>query len=381
MRISVDFRLFLASHTRLVWRYVIIAVLATGCQNQSTDYLLGASYIKAPLKIFPEDVSVPVSKTVQFSTTGGTPPYVFSIFSGSGTLSGSVYTAPSTIGSAVVSVKDASGTRLAALITIVTDNNCPVNYIPVTKDSNVGTTADFCVAIYEMKCGNTNGLGCTGSPLSQPANQPWVNITQANAKSACAGLGTQYHLITNSEWMTIARSIEVTASNWSSGAVSSGALNRGHSDSTPGNTLPITDTNNPCSDTGDTCSTSVFHDQRRTHTLANGQTIWDFAGNVKEFVDWIVVTNRAGSQSAAYEEINLATPTAAMPANSFQSNDTALREANGMGSLWRDAQGVNGYAARGGYYTNGTRSGIYHLDFEPSSTYTNAAVGFRCAYQ
>lgn len=115
--------------------------------------------------------------------------------------------------------------------------------------------------------------------------------------------------------------------------------------------------------------------------MANGQTIWDFAGNVKEFIDWVVTTDRAGAQSAAYEEINTATPTTAMPSNTFKGNDTNLLETNGVGAMWRDVQGLNGYAARGGNYANTTRSGIYHLDFEPSNTYTSARVGFRCAYQ
>lgn len=364
------------------WCYVLTAVLVLGCQNQTTDYLLDASCIKAPLKISPEDVSVPVSKTVKFTATGGTPPYTFNVFSGSGTLSGSVYTAPSTIGSAVVSVRDAAGTRLAALITIVTDSNCPTNYIPVSKNTAVGTTADFCVSKYEMKCNNdATGAACSGSAVSMAGNQPWVNVTQLNAKSYCAGLGTQYHLITNPEWMTIARSIEANASNWSTGTVSSGALNRGHSDSSPATTLAASTDDNPCSGTGDTCSTTVFHNQRRTHTLSNGQIIWDLAGNAKEFIDWQITNNRVGTSSTSYEEINSLVANGTMPSETFKSNDTNLLEANGIGAYWRDAPGLNGYAARGGRAADGTKSGIYHIDFEPSSTYTSVNVGFRCAYQ
>lgn len=369
---------------RALWRLtcVVIAFHAAACQNDSTSYLLEGTFVKSPFRLSPTTVTVPVLKTIQFSASGGTPPYSYTVFSGGGSISGAVYTAPNTIGNAVVSAKDSAGTQIAALITIVTDANCPANYIPVTANSAVGTSADFCISKYEMKCNNdTTGAACTGSPVSMAANRPWVNVTQPNAKSLCAGLGTQYHLVTNPEWMTIARSIEATAANWSSGTVSSGALNRGHSDNSPANTLSAGTDDLPCSGTGDTCSTTVFHDQRRTHVLANGQTIWDFAGNVKELIDWIVTTNRAGAQSAAYEEINSPAPTAAMPANTFKSNDTNLLEANGIGAYWRDVQGSNGYAARGGYLTNGTRSGVYHLDFEPSSTYTNALVGFRCAYQ
>ncbi len=351
------------------------------CQTNSTEYLLGGSFVKSPLRITPTQVSVPVSQTVQFSASGGNPPYTFSVFSGSGTVSGAAYTAPSTIGTAVVNVKDASGTQLAALITIVTDANCPTNYVPVPHNNAVGTTVDFCVAKYEMKCNTASGTGCSGSPISQAANQPWVSITQANAKAACAGIGTQYHLITNAEWMTIARNIEATAANWSSGTVNTGALNRGHSDNGPANTLAAGTDDSPCSGTGDTCSTTVFHDQRRTHVLSNGQVVWDLAGNAKEFIDWILVTDRAGTISNNYEEINTTAPTTSMPANTFKSNNVGLLETNGVGAYWRDANGSNGYAARGGHFANGTKSGVYHLDFEPSSTYTDLKVAFRCAYQ
>ena len=137
------------------------------CQNNSTPYLLEGSFVKSPLRISPAEVTVPVLNTIKFSATGGTAPYTFSVFSGNGSVSGSTYTAPSTIGTAVVNVKDAAGTQLAALITIVTDSNCPSNYIPVSKNTAVGTSADFCVSKYEMKCNNdSTGAACSGSPPS-----------------------------------------------------------------------------------------------------------------------------------------------------------------------------------------------------------------------
>lgn len=48
---------------------------------------------------------------------------------------------------------------------------------------------------------------------------PIVDITQAAAIDACKSMGEGYHLITNNEWMTIARNIEATSQNWSSGTV------------------------------------------------------------------------------------------------------------------------------------------------------------------
>lgn len=362
------------------WFFIMSILLARCQQNLSTERFLAAETIQAPLRLSPSNASVVESQTLQFTVTGGSPPYTFKVFSGGGSVSGSTYTAPNAIGSAVVSVSDANGTSLASLITITSNANCPTNFIPVPFNNAVGTTANFCVSKYEMKCNNdATGAACTGAAVSKAADQPWVNVNHAGAKTACALMGSQYHLITNPEWMTIARSIEATATNWSTGTVSSGALNRGHSDGTPANTLAASTDDDACSGTGQSCT--VFNDQRRTHMLANGRTIWDFAGNAKEFVDWVVTTDRAGTQAAAYEEINALTPTTAMPANTFKSNDTNLLETNGIGAYWRDTQGINGYAARGGHLANALRSGVYHVDFEPSSSYTNSRVGFRCAYQ
>ncbi|AFM11582.1 hypothetical protein Turpa_0933 [Turneriella parva DSM 21527] len=290
-------------------------------------------------------------------------------------MSGSVYTAPSAIGSAVVTVSDTAGTSQASLITIVSNANCPANFIPVPFNNAVGTTANFCVSKYEMKCNGT----CSGAPISAAAGLPWVSITQTDAKTACATMGGQYHLITNAEWMTIARSIEATATNWSTGTVNSGAINRGHTDGTPGATLAASSDDDACNGTGQSCT--VFNDQRRTHVLANGQTIWDFSGNAKEFIDWQLTSDRAGSGAGGYVELNTQTVTTSMPANTFKSNTTALNSANGIGLYWPATDGSNGYAARGGHYSNNAQAGIYHLDFGQNASYTSAQFGFRCVYQ
>lgn len=115
--------------------------------------------------------------------------------------------------------------------------------------------------------------------------------------------------------------------------------------------------------------------------LANGQTIWDFSGNAKEFIDWQLSTDRAGVPSGTYIELNAPAVTTSMPANTFKSQNTALNSANGIGMYLPDTNGQNGYAARSGHYSNNAQAGIYHLDFGQNASYTSAQFGFRCVYQ
>jgi hypothetical protein len=42
-------------------------------------------------------------------------------------------------------------------------------------------------------------------------------MNQSEAIAACKSLGQGYHLVTNNEWMTIARNIESQGENWSTG--------------------------------------------------------------------------------------------------------------------------------------------------------------------
>ena len=97
-------------------------------------------------------------------------------------------------------------------MSFVADNNCPANYVRVPYNSTVGTTADFCLAKYEMA--DASGVG-TGPALSTtstttPIANPWVNIARGNgpgdggAIAMCQAIGSGYDLISNAEWQTVA---------------------------------------------------------------------------------------------------------------------------------------------------------------------------------
>jgi hypothetical protein len=154
------------------------------------------------------------------------------------------------------------------------NGNCPVGYVLVSANSNLGIRNDFCVAKYEMK-------DVAGTATSQPAGQPWNNITFPNAKAECTALGANYDLMSNSEQMTIAYELENNPANWSSGVVGTGMLNIGHSDNVPASRVGTLDPSYSWDSTGNTTWA-----QKRTFALSDGQVLWDFAGNVNEFLDW-----------------------------------------------------------------------------------------------
>ena len=87
---------------------------------------------------------------------------------------------------------------------------CPSGFVPVPGLKNY-TTSGFCVAKYEMKDNGSN------EAIIQVADTPWVNISKSDAKDKCVALGVGYDLITNDEWQTMARNIELVESNWQKG--------------------------------------------------------------------------------------------------------------------------------------------------------------------
>jgi len=161
-------------------------------------------------------------------------------------------------------------------------------FILVPGNATFGTS-DFYVAKYEMKVAGgapdslKNGHKyLSGETIVSTANDvPIVTLSQEQAMSGCQSMGEGYHLITNNEWMTIARNIEQVGSNWSSGTKGSGYIFSGHNDSDPNTALSAS-----TDDTKGYFNTlNSSGDQRRTLTLSNGNVIWDLAGNVWEHVN------------------------------------------------------------------------------------------------
>ena len=260
----------------------------------------------------------------------------------------------------------------------VTPAVCPTNYVKVGANATLGTS-EFCVAKYEMK--NVSNVA-----TSQAALTPWVSINRNDSITRCQALGAKYDLISNAQWQAMAREIETAQSpagtylNWSNNSTSgANAINRGHSDNSPGNALAASTDNDPCSGTGNTnCATNSSSDftQKQTHTLKSGEIICDVAGNVWE---WVTGNNTAAQAPDGYISLQSSWDATDKlnygPEGTYTSKNSG--EYGGLGYGLLNHSG--GAVLRGGYWINdGAVSGVFTavLDHGPSFTY--GGLGFRC---
>jgi len=231
---------------------------------------------------------------------------------------------------------------------------CGPGYIRVPGNATFGTS-DFCVMQYEAK--NVGGVA-----VSQADTTPWVSITQTAAITACTAAGG--HLITNNEWMTIARNIEQVASNWSGGSVGSGGIFRG---------------NNGLDDDlgydGDDPEFGTGRNTKARLTLSNGEQIWDLSGNVWEWTD-DTCTQDLWYNSGAYIEwtnANLADyekPNAG-PAGAYTATQ-------GVGRYYGCTANGNAFVRGGGWADTSTTGAFALLLFLAPASSSYTSLGFRC---
>ncbi|MDP2586058.1 MAG: LamG domain-containing protein [Candidatus Levybacteria bacterium] len=300
---------------------------------------------------------------------------------------------------------------------------CPTGFVPIPGDPLYGTT-DFCVMKYEAKCdsdgdgtGDTTGTdtgyntwnnasdACSGGSrqiVSTAAGWPLARIAQddgtANdAKSYCTARG--WHLITNNEYMTIARNVEKQGSNWcdSNGAncgfspgQSSKYLASGHNDNGPAFALQASaDDSQACygtvtKDVNTTCGTGAT--QKRTHTLSDGEVIWDMAGNVWVWTDNTILGKNQPtgiSPGFAWRNFTDLTTYGTLSYDQVRPSNSSWNSSQLVGRIYSDGTASNNtnYAfLRGAEWSDGSRAGVLalNLSFTPGNS-GNSDVGFRCA--
>jgi len=259
--------------------------------------------------------------------------------------------------------------------------DCPENYVPVDGNAELGVD-EFCVMIMEAKKGENN------IPVATYENLSWRNIKPQNAKNACRAItipNWSCDLISNPQWMTIARDLEANPENWSGAEVGQGVIMQGHSDNKPGSHLSIVDPTDPL----DQKSSSAWS-QRRIFKLRNGFELWDFAGNAWEWVDWTtggdtftLGPHPCNSGGSYIELFNVDCPGLNfddyMPANPAGIPPEEYGKARGLGSFSGPAvEGDNGAAKRGNFYNSGDYAGIFFLDLWSGSQGMSNHIGFRC---
>jgi hypothetical protein len=281
-------------------------------------------------------------------------------------------------------------------------SNCPTGYIDVPANEGLGVSA-FCVMKYEAK---NDGFG---NAISQEASAPWVSINQTDAWDECDDLNSEssrgdidsdtntdgtYALISNPEWMTIARNVENVAANWTDGSVGSGCLMRGNVGGTNACTGGDSGYNGPDPDFGSGRSDNGT----ASLTLDNGEEIWDLSGNVWEWVDWDMtstlvtvtpaskayISSEGSPQSAWKEFVDLDTNIAGgdeMFSDSWQATDASLQGSDGIGRYYAGNNSSGGAALRGGGWLGESNAGAFALYLFVPSSLPSTAFGFRCVYR
>jgi hypothetical protein len=293
-------------------------------------------------------------------------------------------------------------------------SNLPGDWALVPEDSELGTE-EFCVMKHEARwngsgsihssaanyCGNGNDLGANSCPtggsigvtsLNGP-KRPLANVNQLEARALCENMGEGFSLITNTQWMTLARNIQFVDSNWVGGSFGVGAIKKGNvgvvtSSSYNGANPEVTTSNTKA---------RLF--------LDNGEDIWHLSGNNWEWINDSVNCSATGGQpcsglpqdgtTGVDEYFNFADITSYGQFSAIELlpfNVSWDRFTNGIGNLRVDTNGtpapsegsmplVFGIIRGGAYHTNSNENGgIFTINFDNSPLHSTPVISFRCTY-
>ena len=264
--------------------------------------------------------------------------------------------------------------------------SCPENFIPVPNNPNVGTYLDFCVMKYEAReVPVPNGQGETMA-ASVETGTAYRNVSGDLAFSKCDDLNTingesnKYHLISNAEWMTIARNAESVQANWENNRMSRGWAANTTYGSLWTNSIPATSSTssekfNIGIDSGDDEGDHLY---KRTLTLTNGQEIWDLSGNIQEWVDWDknIAGINSGIQCNGTNYTEFTEAVCNLGSDYYKPLNGLLGSVNGVGKVY----GGGNFVLRGGHFGDGNNAGIFSLMLYFNKNYSDHTTGFRCTY-
>jgi len=275
------------------------------------------------------------------------------------------------------------------------------DWITVPGDSTYGT-GNFKVMKYEAKCVTEAGepltsptyggyniydqdnIACTSansrSIAATAKGYPIAYVTHNEAKSYCQSINA--HLITNNEWMTIARNVGQIDENWTGGSVGSGCLFNGNSENTT------------CGYDGPDPDSGNYRNNRASLTLSNGEEIYDLAGNLHEFVkrdsdDTLTSTSEQPDTASltgsfGWREFTDISDWDGFTSQMVELSDTSWGVSKGVGGIYH-CDGCSGLTAdriflRGGNFKNGLAAGAAALVIYWDVEDWGYNAGFRCVY-
>ena len=124
--------------------------------------------------------------------------------------------------------------------------------------------------------------------------------------------------------------------------------------------------------------------QKRTHTLSNGEVIWDIAGNAFEWVSTYNDLDKAHPRGSGWAEMTNVTGVSTMPKTDVIQQvaiDNSWDSTEGIGQFYSNHPGNGGTIRRGATYFQGTQSGIFAWIQNAGTSVTNDYSGFRCAIE
>ena len=266
-------------------------------------------------------------------------------------------------------------------------DSIPGEWVLVPGDADYGTD-DFCLMKYEAK--EVEDL-----PRSQRDQEPWVGVSQNEARELCSDLGPGFQLISNGQWMTAASNIAANDENWvnpldteAQTAVGIGVLVEGHTDASPDSACQAGQSDFDAYLAPDSCLTSNtgLLDQRRTHLLIHegtGNIIWDLGGNAHEWVDYY--DPNTPIEAEGNEIINIDDSASLLKRwhlipyhREFWNSNWGSLE--GIGRYFAPEPFTGGAMYRGGAWNQNRSSGIFETNLSLGPDDSRDDIGFRCVY-
>lgn len=235
--------------------------------------------------------------------------------------------------------------------------------------------------ISNTACLQTSGAWTKGNIKSQSNGLPIRYLNQYSTIVACQSIGA--HLITNNEWMAIARNIETQSSNWSTNTVGSGYIYSGHNNNSP-TTAIIASVNDSDGYINTFDNSGSGATQKRNIVISNGQVIWDLSGNVWEHVNKANTLNGSGYATNKTSITGCGDPASwsewlTCSDKTFGTSNINWGSNQGVGGVWYGQGEADNVFLRGGAWHNGAYTGIFIITLHWKALNSDSNVGFRCA--